>query len=90
MAVGYRFLDIFIGDVVYLLPTALLGILVFVSLRQMSALKVPTVNSYPGDFARKRAHDAFISNAEGLLEEGIKRVIIPNYPYVHSSLGDIY
>lgn len=69
MAVGY-----FIGDVVYLFPTALLGILVFVSLRQMSALTVPTVNSYPGDFARKRAHDAFTSNAKGLLEEGIKKV----------------
>lgn len=72
------FPDLPIGDIAngyyYLFLTALLGILVFVTLWRASALGVPTVNSYPGDFVGKRAHEAYTSNAKGLLEEGIRKV----------------
>ena len=78
MAVGDRFSDLPMGDITNgyysLFLTALLSILVFVTLWRASALGVPTVNSYPGDFVGKRAHEAYISNAKGLLEEAIRKV----------------
>lgn len=61
-------------SVVYLLPTALLGLLVVLTWRRREEPTVPIVNSYPGDITLKRAQSRFTSDARGLIKESIEKV----------------
>lgn len=61
-------------SVVYLLPTALLGLLVALAWRRREEPTIPIVNSYSGDITLKRAQSRFTSDARGLIKEGIEKV----------------
>ncbi|CAI7586534.1 unnamed protein product [Penicillium bialowiezense] len=56
-----------------LISTVLLGLLVFLSWRQTKRPIFPTINSYPRDWTLTRAHAEFISNARGLIQEGVQK-----------------
>lgn len=59
----------------YALATVFLGVLAIVAFYRMKAPRFPTINSYAGDITLKKAHAEFVSNARGLIVEGIRRVI---------------
>ena len=61
-------------SVVHILCTVLLGILAILTWRWMRKPAIPTINSYPGDITLRKAHAEFISNARGLIKEGIQKV----------------
>ncbi|KAE8376785.1 cytochrome P450 [Aspergillus bertholletiae] len=58
---------------IYLLPTILFIPITLLVLRWVSTPKLPTVNSYPGDFSQRKARETFVSNAKSLLAEGFRR-----------------
>ncbi|OAG08623.1 cytochrome P450 [Paraphaeosphaeria sporulosa] len=51
----------------------LLAIFFFAYSIQQRKNNFPTVNSYPRDWALKRAHGAFIADAKGLIQEGFRK-----------------
>lgn len=67
-------------SVVHILPTVLLGILVILTWRWMRRPAIPTINSYSGDITLRKAHAEFISNARGLIKEGIRKVRSIDFP----------
>lgn len=69
--VGFINEDSFVG---HILTTALLGFLVLLTRRWMRGPVIPTVNSYFGDIFLRKAHAEFMSNARGLIKEGIQQV----------------
>jgi hypothetical protein len=58
---------------VYLLSTALLGFLVVLAWRRTGELTIPIVNSYSRDITLKKAQSKFMSDARGLIKEGIQK-----------------
>lgn len=59
---------------VYLLSSALLGFLVVLVWRRTGEPTIPIVNSYSGDVTLKKAQSRFMSDARGLIKEGIQKV----------------
>lgn len=58
----------------YMLPSAVLGLFVILIWCWSTKSTIPTVNSYSGDIALKKAHSEFMTNARGLIKEGIEKV----------------
>ncbi|CAG8152191.1 unnamed protein product [Penicillium nalgiovense] len=58
---------------VYLLSSALLGFLVVLVWRRTGEPTIPIVNSYSGDVTLKKAQSRFMSDARGLIKEGIQK-----------------
>jgi ABC-type sugar transport system permease subunit len=58
----------------YMLPSAVLGLIVILIWRWSTKSTFPTVNSYSRDITLKRAHSEFMTNARGLIKEGIETV----------------
>lgn len=67
-------------SVVHILPTVLLGILVILTWHWMRRPAMPTINSYSGDITLRKAHAEYISNARGLIKEGIRKVRSIDFP----------
>ncbi|KAJ5511748.1 Cytochrome P450 [Penicillium expansum] len=57
----------------YILPSAVLGFLILLTWRWMRKPKIPTINSYFGDITLRKAHSEFMSNARGLVKEGVAK-----------------
>ncbi|KAJ5369475.1 hypothetical protein N7509_014087 [Penicillium cosmopolitanum] len=57
----------------YMLPSAVLGLFVILIWCWSTKSTIPTVNSYSGDIALKKAHSEFMTNARGLIKEGIEK-----------------
>lgn len=58
----------------YVVSTVILAILLNLTLRWLRAPNLPTINAYAGDFTKKKAREAFLSNAQALLAEGAQKV----------------
>lgn len=61
-------------SVSHVLITALLGVLIVLVWQCTRKSTIPVINSYAGDMTLKKAHAEFMSNARGLVKEGIQKV----------------
>lgn len=60
-------------SVIYILSTAFCFLIVL-AWRQTKEPTIPIVNSYSGDITLKKAQSRFMSDARGLIKEGIQKV----------------
>lgn len=74
----------------YILPSAVLGFLILLTWRWMRKPKIPTINSYFGDITLRKAHSEFMSNARGLVKEGVAKVRFIDFLNERNIVSDLH